>query len=91
MKKINDIKLRISDSMGLPNEVICNIPNIKIVGNNEINIENHMGIIEYSAELLRINSGVGVIKVTGENLKINEINYEEVILTGEIKMIEFII
>lgn len=90
MKKINDIKLRISDTLGLPKDVICDIPNITIVGNNEINIENHKGIIEYSNEILRINSGIGIIKVTGENLKINEISYEEVLLTGTIKMIEFI-
>lgn len=90
MKKINDIKLRISDSLSLPKDVILNFPNIKIIGNNEISIENHKGIIEYGNEILRINSGIGIIKVTGENLKINEISYEEVILTGTIKIIEFI-
>ncbi len=90
MIKKSNIKSRISDSLELPKEVILNIPVLKVVGKNDIYIENHKGIVEYSSELLRINSEIGIIKIVGKNLYIKEINREELFIIGDIDMIEFI-
>lgn len=90
MGKRKYIKSIISTSLDIPSETILNVPSIKIIGNSEINIENHKGIIEYSKEILRINSIIGIIKITGKDLHIKEINHEETFLTGTIYLIEFI-
>ena len=90
MIKKSNIKSRISDSLELPKEVILNIPVLKVVGKNDIYIENHKGIVEYSSELLRINSEIGIIKIVGKNLYIKEINREELFIIGEVNIIEFI-
>lgn len=86
----SNIKWRIADSLELPKEVALNIPIIKTMGRDDIYIENHKGIVEYSNEILRINSEIGIIKVTGRNLYIKEINKEEIFITGEVSIIEFI-
>jgi sporulation protein YqfC len=91
MFKKSNIKSRISDSLELPKEVILNIPVLKVVGKNDVYIENHKGIVEYSSEILRINSEIGIIKIVGKNLYIKEINREELFIFGDINMIEFII
>lgn len=90
MIKKPNIKSRISESLELPKEVILNIPVLKVVGKNDIYIENHKGIVEYSSEILRINSEIGIIKIVGKNLYIKEINREELFILGDINMIEFI-
>lgn len=90
MSKKSNIKSRLSDSLELPKEVTLNIPIIKATGNNDIYIENHKGIIEYSSEMLRINSQIGIIKISGKNLFIKEINKEELFIIGDVNIIEFI-
>lgn len=90
MVKRGSIKSRISDSLELPKEVTLNIPIIKVTGKNDIYIENHKGIVEYSSEILRVNSEIGIIKMVGKNLYIKEINKEEIFIIGDIYTIEFI-
>ncbi len=86
----SNIKWRIAESLELPKEVTLNIPVIKIMGRNDIYIENHKGIVEYSNEILRINSEIGIVKIMGKNLYIKEISREEIFITGDISTIEFI-
>jgi sporulation protein YqfC len=88
-KRVN-VKNKISESLDLPKEVVLDVPNIKAVGDSEVTIENHKGIIEYSKDILRINSSLGIIKLSGENLQIKEISQEDISITGQIYSIEFI-
>lgn len=90
MVKKSNIKSRLSESLELPKEVILNIPILKLIGKSDIYIENHKGIIEYSKEILRINSEIGIIKILGKDLYIKEINKEELFITGDVNIVEFI-
>lgn len=88
-KKVN-IKARFSESLELPKEAVLGVPTVKITGTNEIYIENHKGILEYGNEYLRINSSLGIIKITGRNLQIKEISQEEILINGIIISLEFV-
>ncbi|MPW27080.1 sporulation protein YqfC [Alkalibaculum sp. M08DMB] len=82
--KIEEIKENISDIFELPKEITLNLPKITIIGNVQVRIENHKGIIEYNDDKIRINSKVGIMIVTGENLLIRNIIKEEVVIEGNI-------
>lgn len=90
MVQSNKLRRKISESLNLPEDVILDVPNIKIKGDSEVFIENHRGIIEYSKELLRLNSVLGIIKIKGENLQIKEINQEDILILGSIYLVEII-
>ncbi|MDO6354474.1 sporulation protein YqfC [Caloramator sp. CAR-1] len=85
-----DIKQRFSDALDIPEEIVLDVPVIKIVSNNKIIIENHKGIIEYSKTIVRINSKIGTVALKGEDFVIKYITQDEIILEGEIEVIEFI-
>ena len=85
-----NIKSRITETLELPRETILDVPNIKITGDNEIFIENHKGIIEYTNEILRMASSIGIIKISGFDLHIKEINEEDIVVNGIIDFVEFI-
>jgi sporulation protein YqfC len=85
-----DIKQRFSDALDIPEEIVLDVPVIKIVSNNKIIIENHKGIIEYSKTTVRINSKIGIVALKGEDFVIKYITQDEIILEGEIEVIEFI-
>lgn len=89
-KDMNDLKMSITDALELPLDVAMDLPKIIIIGNIKINITNHKGIIEYTKELIRINSKIGMIKIVGNSLEIKNVLMEEIIINGSIDKIEII-
>ena len=94
MKKIFKVnqkkKKKLVNTLELPKEIIFNLPLITIVGNEEINIENYKGVIEYSPEKIRINTECGVLKINGEKLSFKQITAENIIVTGVIQTLEYL-
>ena len=81
---------KFTEMLELPKEIVLNIPKITIVGNGDMIIENYKGIIEYSDARIRINTGIGTIRMNGSGLVIREITSEDIIISGEIQALEFI-
>ena len=69
-KDFDDIKMSITDALELPLDVALDLPKIIVVGDVKVNITNHRGIIEYTNDLIRINSKIGMIKIIGDSLEI---------------------
>ncbi|NBI07016.1 sporulation protein YqfC [Senegalia massiliensis] len=89
-KKIDNIKTNIAEVLELPKEIVLDLPKITLIGNIQLYIENHKGIVEYSKERIRINSKSGIIRIIGKDLVIKNIVSEEVVVSGKIINIEFI-
>lgn len=89
--KSNTIKEGILNLVDFPKEVLLNLPKITIIGNTQITVENHRGIIEYIPERIRINSTIGMIRISGKNLIINSVMTEILVITGKIISIEIIV
>ena len=88
-KKLDTIKSSISEVLELPKEVMLNLPKINIVGNNQMDVQNHRGIIEYTNQRIRINATIGIIRILGNNMVIKNIEKNEIIITGCFISIEF--
>jgi sporulation protein YqfC len=87
---VDMIKKGIADLLELPRDIALDLPKISMVGNMQLYMENHKGIIEYSTDTVRINAKGGIVLVTGNRLVIKNIALEEIILTGEIEKLEFL-
>lgn len=83
------IKNKLTNLFELPKDVVLNLPLITIVGNKEIQIENYKGIVEYSEEMIKVKTTVGVIKVNGKKLFVKLITSENIQITGFIKSFEY--
>lgn len=83
------LKEKFAEMLDLPKEIVLNIPRLTLVGNRDLMIENFKGVMEYENERIRVNTGNGVIKVTGARLLIREITSEDIIISGEIHALEF--
>lgn len=90
MKKSDEIKKSLAEILELPKDIILDIPKVTMVGNLQIYIENHKGIIEYSDSRIRINTKSGVLRIIGKNLLLKNIIVEEIVIVGEIHQVEFI-
>ncbi|WP_026485606.1 sporulation protein YqfC [Caldanaerobius polysaccharolyticus] len=86
---VSKVKKAFADMLDYPRDVMLDLPKVTMIGNVELIIDNHKGIIEYKSDLIRLNSKCGVIKLVGDDLVIKEIQPEEMYVTGNIKSIEF--
>ena len=90
MNLIKSIKKGLSEGIELPNEIILNVPLITIIGHSKIVIENFKNIVQYSNEIIKINTSCGVFKVAGKNLFLKELNKNKILIKGTLSQFEFI-
>ena len=92
MKKANVSSMvkGLTAMLALPEELVLNLPLLSLVGGNELSVENHKGIVEYTAERLRINTAAGVLKIDGRRLSIKQLTAERILVRGAIDAVAFI-
>jgi len=73
----------------IPEDIILNVTRLTIVGNLQMIIENHRGLIEYSPELIRVGAGNGQIVVAGEELAVGSVLTEDLSIMGRFTRISF--
>ena len=79
-----NVKRKLTEVFELPKESVLNIPYLTMIGREEIVIENYKGIIEYNENIVRINTGIGVLVIEGRNLLLKNILIECIVITGTI-------
>ncbi|MEG1593839.1 MAG: sporulation protein YqfC [Oscillibacter sp.] len=79
-----------AESFDLPVDVVAGLPRLELVGNRELYLERHTGILAYSEEQIDLNTAAGVLRVGGEKLRIVAMTAEEVRLGGRIDAIEWV-
>jgi sporulation protein YqfC len=87
--KMYDTKQNIADKLDLPRDIILNMPQIKVMGNNEIIIENHKGIILFEDSQIKINSGIGLISIYGSKFEVLFIGGSTITIGGKFKSIVY--
>ncbi len=88
MKK--KIREGIAQVLEFPKEVVLDLPKLTMAGDRELYLENYKGIVEYTAEVIRLNLGERELKITGRNLGIRSIESEDITVYGIIQTVEFI-
>ena len=83
------LKNRITDVAGMPKDVILGIPIVTVNGQSETYIENYRGILEYTDQLIRIQTKLGRIHMIGKHLQIEYYTNDEMKIVGHITMIEY--
>lgn len=88
-EKIEKSKEILTAKLDLPKDVILNLPKITIIGNNEITIENHKGIILFERNIIKINTKEKIIDIEGENFEILYIGDSTIAISGKFKSISY--
>jgi len=86
-KRLRKLTARFLD---LPKDVIFDIPRLTMIGNMQLYIENHRGVMEFSESLLQLRLSVGYVEIAGQELVIRAILTEEVFIEGLIESVKYI-
>lgn len=73
----------------IPEDTVFNLPKITMMGNTQVFIENHMGVIEYTPQKLRIGVSFGEIEISGTDFFLKNILSDELSLQGKIESVIF--
>ncbi len=74
----------------MPSDVVLDMPKLIMIGNIQLYIENHRGIVNFSQEEVIIAVSIGRVEVRGSNLVIRGIYTDEIMLEGKITSVQIL-
>lgn len=87
--KIYKTKETIAEKLDLPRDVILNLPKITIIGDNEICIENHRGVILFQEKEIKVNSNIGFVTIEGSNFEILFMGGSTLTVSGKFRTVRY--
>ena len=80
---------RAAQLFDLPADAVANVPRVEILGDGELRMAPHRGILAYGPEEIHISGGKLVVLVRGSGLELRAMTPEELLITGAITSVEF--
>ena len=80
----------LAEYLELPKDLVLNFPRITLLGNVQLIIENHRGIMEYTKERIRISTSLGELVIDGEGLVLRNIFPDEIAIDGKIASLKLV-
>ncbi len=71
----------------LPAE-LAGLPRVELLGDRELRVEAHKGILAYTTQEIHISGGKLVLRVLGSDLELRSMNASELLITGAIRAVE---
>lgn len=72
----------------LPGDVVAGLPRLELLGDHQLRMENHKGILAYGTEEIHVSGGKLIVKIRGQRLELRAMNALELLITGEIEGID---
>ncbi|MEN6413324.1 MAG: sporulation protein YqfC [Veillonellales bacterium] len=73
----------------IPRDIVFDLPRITMLGNQQLLVENHKGIIEYTPSLVRIKLSQGELKILGADFMIGNLQTEQILIEGAVRHVEY--
>lgn len=84
------INRAMTEFLEIPKDLVLDLPKVTLLGRNELYLENHRGIIEFSVNRLRINLSRGYLEIEGDKLEIKNLMPDEMTVHGEIYSVKYL-
>lgn len=80
----------LANYLELPKDLLMNLPRITLLGDMQLHIENHRGIMEYTKERIRVSTSLGELIIVGESLVLRNIFPDEIAVDGKIRALNIL-
>jgi sporulation protein YqfC len=84
------LQKKLANLLEIPDDIVLDLPRITLLGNMQMLVENHKGIIEYTNKNVRIRLKRGELVIVGVGLLLGNLQAEELIVEGEITELRFV-
>ncbi len=79
-----------NESITILSSVLDRQPRMEFNGNREVIIEGSTGILEYTEEVVRINTQEYVLRFQGRNMQVRAMTSDGIIISGFIQKVDFL-
>lgn len=90
MVRQSGVRKLMTEVLELPKDLVLDLPRITLVGNVQLTIENHRGVILYTDTHVRVAVARGEIVIAGQRLTLRSILPDEIIVDGTINNVSYI-
>lgn len=87
--KKNQKKSILNQKLEIPEMLDTKLPHIEADGNREIIVDGCKGIVEYSQNKIKVNTGTLVVGFTGDDIEIKNYSDYQTVISGNIFSIDF--
>ena len=88
-KQKTSVSEKVAEAFGLPKESMGVVSHVNIIGREEVSVEGYRGILEYTENIVRLNTDKFIIKIVGADLEIGIIAEEYISIKGLISGVEY--
>ncbi|MDD4413617.1 MAG: YabP/YqfC family sporulation protein [Oscillospiraceae bacterium] len=86
----NILQEQVEKILELPIGTLSNVVRIELIGNKRAVVDGCQGIVEYSDELIRLQTGSGMVRFSGSLLSISNLTEDSAIIEGNILALEYL-
>lgn len=79
---------KVAQVFSLPADAVAGLPLIELVGDAQLRVERHRGILAYDPKEIHIGAGRVTVRVRGLDLELRSMNRSELLITGRIFSVE---
>ena len=83
-KRRESLLEKTAEVFDLPGDVVAGLPRVELLGDHQLRMENHRGILAYGSEEIHVSGGKLIAKVRGRDLALRSMNASQLLITGEI-------
>lgn len=80
----------VAELFDLPGDVVAGLPHLEMIGNRQLYLEHHSGILSYQQDCIDVNTHGGILRVTGEHLTLLAMTAGAVRIGGTIRAAEWV-
>ncbi|MBD9204080.1 MAG: hypothetical protein EGQ29_05765 [Clostridiales bacterium] len=89
-KKLAQVGQEALERLELPVNIAAGVARIELLGNRELYMDRHRGVLAYTTEAVDVNGGGVVVRVRGQGLQLLVMTEQELRITGKISGIELV-
>ncbi len=79
----------LAETLGLPEDLVFDLPRLNMVGNLRAVVQNHRGLREYDSTSVVIDTSRGAMELTGEEMRVEVVTKDELVVKGNIRAVFF--
>lgn len=89
-KRLSQVGQEAMERLELPVNLAAGVARLELLGNRELYMDRHRGVLSYTTETIDVNGGTVVVRVKGQNLRLLVMTGQELRITGVIRQIELV-
>ena len=87
-RKREGILEKTAEVFDLPGDLVAGLPRVELVGNRELRMENHRGILSYREDEVVVSGGKLLVRIQGSGLEVQSMSANALLVAGVIRSVQ---